>query len=270
MRPVTKVILVLSLIAVAVVVLLIASRQFNASGTKPAVAGVGSETGDRGAYSDSRATLQRWRSYLSGDGRSGAAGRDEGPARPDGKAPPAARRPRHPDLDTSSRDEGTVAARGSDEAVAGADPPGPALRPDGLIGEIVRGPLRTRASEDANAYTIAAGDTLSGIASRRYGSTRYVQTIQDANPGLDPNRLRVGERIRLPDVSKLAEGASAPAAPAPKVYVVQQGDTLIRIAQRIYGEASMYPRIYEANKDILSSPNARLYIGQRLRLPEPN
>ncbi|MCL2500238.1 MAG: metallophosphoesterase [Defluviitaleaceae bacterium] len=50
------------------------------------------------------------------------------------------------------------------------------------------------------------------------------------------------------------------------VYVVQYGDTLARIAQRFYGDATLWPRIFEANRSILTNPN-RIYAGQTLRIP---
>jgi nucleoid-associated protein YgaU len=47
---------------------------------------------------------------------------------------------------------------------------------------------------------------------------------------------------------------------------VQPGDTLSRIAQKYYGDPSLYIEIFEANKDILKDPN-RIQVGQRLRIP---
>lgn len=44
-------------------------------------------------------------------------------------------------------------------------------------------------------YTIRSGDTLDAIA-RRHGTT--VAALQQANPGVDPRRLRPGQTIRLP------------------------------------------------------------------------
>jgi len=49
-------------------------------------------------------------------------------------------------------------------------------------------------------------------------------------------------------------------------YVVQKGDTLSKIAREYYGDAMLYPKIFEANRDILSDPN-RIKPGQRLRIP---
>ena len=39
-----------------------------------------------------------------------------------------------------------------------------------------------------------------------------------------------------------------------------------KIAQQYYGDASLYPKIFEANKDVLKDPNM-IRIGQKLRIP---
>ncbi len=49
-------------------------------------------------------------------------------------------------------------------------------------------------------------------------------------------------------------------------YVVKKGDTLSKIAEEHYGDPMLYPKIFEANRDILSDPN-RIKPGQRLRIP---
>ena len=51
------------------------------------------------------------------------------------------------------------------------------------------------------------------------------------------------------------------------IYVVQKGDTLSALAQRFYGKASLYTKIFEANRDILSNPDL-IKIGQKLRIPK--
>ena len=75
------------------------------------------------------------------------------------------------------------------------------------------------------------------------------------------NRIRVLERQAAP---------SAPVAPKTEeetTYVVQPGDTLGALAQRFYGKASLYPKIFEANRDILSNPDL-IKVGQKLRIPK--
>lgn len=54
--------------------------------------------------------------------------------------------------------------------------------------------------------------------------------------------------------------------PYTQTYVVQSGDTLSKIAQRYYGDASLYNKIFEANRDVLKDPN-KIQPGQKLRIP---
>jgi len=285
MRPLTKVVLVLVLVAMAVGALFIASRDWSDLGTyqTPGPSEV-TRTGEgREDYNDPVAMLQRWRERYARKREQGDASPQPAPDLPrppahaDGGDPgsatdDAARRSEPPeriDLTSTSRDEGTIVAGGTGEEVAGADPPGPVLRPEGVEGEVVTTPLRRRrTATPENTYVIASGDTLYDIAVQKYGDSKYVQTIQEANPGLDPSRLRVGDRIVLPKPKTEASPQTEKPKKRQKVYVVRKGDTLIGIARKMYSDSAMYPKIYEANKDVLSSLNARLYVGMRLRLPE--
>jgi nucleoid-associated protein YgaU len=52
-----------------------------------------------------------------------------------------------------------------------------------------------------------------------------------------------------------------------RYVTVKRGDTLGKIAKKVYGNVMYYKKIYEANPDILRRPD-RIYIGQRLRVPE--
>ncbi len=51
---------------------------------------------------------------------------------------------------------------------------------------------------DKNTYTIARGDTLWEIARAQYGDATKWRDIADANPQMDPGRLKVGMVITLP------------------------------------------------------------------------
>lgn len=62
---------------------------------------------------------------------------------------------------------------------------------------------------------------------------------------------------------------AAPAAPAPtpaRTYTVKAGDTLSAIAQRTYGDPQAFPKIFAANRDILTDPD-EIQPGQTLKLP---
>jgi hypothetical protein len=56
---------------------------------------------------------------------------------------------------------------------------------------------------------------------------------------------------------------------ASETYVVQPRDTMRTIAERFYGDASQWPRIYEANTDVIGNPDA-LRLGIQLTIPPIN
>ena len=64
-----------------------------------------------------------------------------------------------------------------------------------------------------------------------------------------------------------ADGLTAP-APVQEVqyYEIQSGDSLSAIAKKYYGKASDYPRIFEANREVIKDPNL-IYPGQKIRIP---
>jgi len=49
-------------------------------------------------------------------------------------------------------------------------------------------------------------------------------------------------------------------------YTVKGGDSLSKIARYIYGDASAFTKIFEANRDILDDPN-KIMPGQQLKIP---
>lgn len=119
-------------------------------------------------------------------------------------------------------------------------------------------------------YTIQPGDQLMGISKKFYGTTKRWREIADANPGVDPNRLVVGEEITIPAAASEAPEAASPTAVAPpsvgRTHTVARGDTLYGIAEEYYGDGGQWRKIYEANRDKLSSPEA-LKVGMNLSVP---
>jgi nucleoid-associated protein YgaU len=77
-----------------------------------------------------------------------------------------------------------------------------------------------------------------------------------------------------PDFSNVQSGSSSTAPPAPdaappppKTYTVEAGDSLSKIAQREYGHANLWQKIYEANKDTIKNPDL-IHPGQQLIIPD--
>jgi LysM repeat protein len=69
----------------------------------------------------------------------------------------------------------------------------------------------------------------------------------------------------LPQPQAAAAAASGDGG-AGQTYTVKPGDTLSKIAKQFYGNANDYNKIFEANKDQLSSPD-RINAGQELKIP---
>ncbi|MGD8364915.1 MAG: peptidoglycan-binding protein LysM [Desulfobacterales bacterium] len=64
-----------------------------------------------------------------------------------------------------------------------------------------------------------------------------------------------------------ADGISAPPQAAQvEYYVIQKGDSLSAIAKRYYGNAQDYPRIFDANREVIKNPDL-IYPGQKIRIP---
>lgn len=57
-----------------------------------------------------------------------------------------------------------------------------------------------------------------------------------------------------------------PSEASDRTYTVQSGDTLGSISRKVYGTSARYMEIYNANRDVLSSPNS-VTVGQELRIP---
>jgi nucleoid-associated protein YgaU len=63
------------------------------------------------------------------------------------------------------------------------------------------------------------------------------------------------------------EGLKRPAEEAHvEYYLVQKGDTLSAIAKRYYGDFKLYPRIFEANREVIKDPDL-IFVGQKIRIP---
>jgi nucleoid-associated protein YgaU len=77
----------------------------------------------------------------------------------------------------------------------------------------------------------------------------------------------VGNVKYIEAVDDTALRSPQPQAARPKVHEVQSGDTLSSIANKYYGEANAYQRIFEANRPMLNDPD-EIYPGQVLIIPE--
>jgi len=95
------------------------------------------------------------------------------------------------------------------------------------------------------------------------GNVRDVETVED--------RLVLASAAAAPAPTSAEAPATAGAEATPEdwqadTYTVVPGDTLGGIAQKLYGSAGKYMKIFEANTPMLKDPN-KIYPGQVLRIP---
>lgn len=72
-----------------------------------------------------------------------------------------------------------------------------------------------------------------------------------------------------PSLSGSPRPAALPSSPASDDYEVKAGDSLRSIAEQIYGDATKWPRIYDANRQTIGPDPDALNAGTRLRIPPP-
>lgn len=112
-------------------------------------------------------------------------------------------------------------------------------------------------------YVVIKGDSLWKIAHKN-GVT--LKALEAANPGINPARLQIGQKLTIPAPSSPAQPATAGAAgesgaaPGQPIYIVKSGDTLSRIA-RHFGTTV---KAIESENNLLTT---RIKVGQKLKIP---
>ena len=200
-------------------------------------------------------------------------------------APPSSARPSLDELREETR-AGISPARTESPPPEGGEPdPREAGDPPVPIGDEMTAPRapaphraeRAESTAALNVYVVKADDqTLGHIAMRELGTWRRYTEIVDLNPGLDPEKLRVGARLVMPPAEPKPApevAATPPAAPAAETteetpsgatYRVVENDSLWKIAARTLGDGALWGEIAAVNPEIDVD---RLTVGQVLRLP---
>ena len=129
-------------------------------------------------------------------------------------------------------------------------------------------------AELAETYVVQEGDHLWKIAERNYGSGYNWVDIANANNLANPDGLRVGMELTLPDVPVIVlesvadkGGVMMEEGMTPiedTEYTVVEGDNLWDISVRAYADGYRWSEVAEFNK--LVNPNY-IEVGQVLKLP---
>ena len=112
-----------------------------------------------------------------------------------------------------------------------------------------------QAAARSAAVTPTAGATPTAHASTAAPTTPANATSAQAAPAAAPSTVAPG-----------AAAASTQAA-AQRTYTVKAGDSLSKIAQKVYGRADRWPQIFEANRATVRDPDL-IHPGQVLVIPD--
>jgi LysM repeat protein len=124
-------------------------------------------------------------------------------------------------------------------------------------------PVEPVAPAAGSEYVIVKGDTLAKIA-KKNGVT--LKTLEAANPGVVPTKLKVGQKLVLPAGGSVsADSATSATAVAGgdtggATYTVKSGDTLTKIAKR---NGTTVKAIEAAN----GLSTTKIKVGQKLKIP---
>lgn len=136
----------------------------------------------------------------------------------------------------------------------------------------------TLSAPHSGIYIVRKGDTLAVISDRIYGNQRMIHALERANPGLDPRRMRIGQKIRLPrhggttletryHTSHPRHHTYASSSHGGQIYVVRSGEDLYDIALKFYHHGGMWKKIYNANRRIIGPSPNNLRAGERIVIP---
>jgi LysM repeat protein len=129
-------------------------------------------------------------------------------------------------------------------------------------------PSTIPAATAGGQYVVASGDTLAAIAKKNGVS---LKSLQEANAGVNPRKLHVGQKLQIPAGSStaaattptLAAGGSTTEAATSSdttTYTVKPGDRLLKIAK---AHGTRVKTIMELN-DLKTTA---IRVGQKLKMP---
>ena len=120
-------------------------------------------------------------------------------------------------------------------------------------------------------YTVKENDSLWTIADAWFGDAGRWELIAKANPLIDPDRLKLGQVLRLPpqNADRRRPERRRVRPNEPNAYTIRSGDSLWRIAKAQYGDETKWSIIYDANRAAIGRDPAKLSVGTRLHIPPP-
>lgn len=131
----------------------------------------------------------------------------------------------------------------------------------------------TAAEASSVSYTVAGGDTLWKIAVQFYGDGNQWRRIYENNKDVlrNPDKIYAGQVLEIALTEDGNENIEDEVFyddfTEAGTYTVQSGDSLWKIATKVYGSGRRWREIFEANMDEISDAS-QIHAGQVLIIPE--
>jgi NitT/TauT family transport system substrate-binding protein len=145
--------------------------------------------------------------------------------------------------------------------------------------------LREMAAKDPKAASARAEQFVDLTFISELDKSGFVDRLYKPTPGVarreEPVKPAAGEKATLASkpapapetkVSPISIKPAQPSAATPpkmaagESYTIKVGDTLSKLAERYYGSAGQWEKIYEANSASIKNPNY-IFIGQKITIP---
>ena len=173
------------------------------------------------------------------------------------------------------------ASGGSSAGLAGAGPTNPSTSSTG--NSTANSTVNGTGSE--TTYVVKKGDSFESISKSMYGTTTKWKEIAKANPTVDPTRMKIGAKLRIPaagasistETSMASASSGSSAASSGKsstktaagstsggTHVIAKGDTFSSLARSYYGDSKFWKAIAKANPKISEKS---LAIGTKIAIP---
>ena len=120
--------------------------------------------------------------------------------------------------------------------------------------------------EETSAPGGASRDEIAALKAEEAEETSAGSALLPRQTADDHAKRAAAEAVRAEESRAAAERAAAEKARRPPTYVVQEGDTLYKIALRFYGRVAAWRLIRDANKTQISN-DGRVRAGQTITLP---
>lgn len=146
---------------------------------------------------------------------------------------------------------------------------------EATVAEETPGSIGETSSAAISRYVVEPNETLWSIAEKEYGDGFMWTEIAKVNNITQPNQLEKGQELDIPRKSDVTaaqpavagttdetpeeistvEQVSEETTPTINQYTVQHGDSLWKIAEKIYSDGYRWVDIWHANQAAIANPN---------------